>query len=371
MGTHFPVQSSRAAVADVRCRAGFLLVCGCPRSGTTLLAEQLSQRLDVALPIETHFVPSFARASSLWGGRGRFDSARVRSALAAYTRILHFRGTRFRSPERLLPYSILPAIESTESTGEDLSSLLHAIFRQYATAAGRVYYGDKSAPYDPEDLSWYSAGVEGLKIVHLVRDGRDVCLSWRSQWFGPSSVAEAAWNWRRHVLRRRRWGRANPGRYLEVRYEDFVHDPDAITTMISAFAEIPRLSAESRHSILADAIGDEPTHTKLKSPPDAGGVGRWRTAMPKSDQALFDWIAGDTLEACGYSREMFPTPAITVAKMGLRSAVGMLRRYLTTTYYLRRARGLMPLALGISQHLGVFLPLVRLVDPTARSGSSR
>jgi hypothetical protein len=62
------------------------------------------------------------------------------------------------------------------------------------------------------------------RIVHIIRDGRDVVRSLLAQQWGPENVAEGAREWRA-AIETARAGAGGSSRYLEVRYEDLHADP--------------------------------------------------------------------------------------------------------------------------------------------------
>src|SRR3954464_15852129 len=62
------------------------------------------------------------------------------------------------------------------------------------------------------------------RIVHIIRDGRDVVRSLVAQQWGPASVAAAAHEWRA-AIEAARAGADGSERYLELRYEDLRPDP--------------------------------------------------------------------------------------------------------------------------------------------------
>jgi hypothetical protein len=111
-------------------------------------------------------------------------------------------------------------------------------------------------------------GVE-LRVLHLVRDPRAAAFSWRRRrgLDGPGDdrlmsrppVAKAAllwlvWNATAALL----WRRS--GRYLRVRYEDFVADPAGVTRQIADFAGVSGVAFEGSTVHMA------PTHAVAGNP---------------------------------------------------------------------------------------------------------
>src|SRR4051794_6424302 len=80
------------------------------------------------------------------------------------------------------------------------------------------------SPMDTDVLELIGEVYPDATIVHTIRDGRDVARSLVSQDWGPSSIAEAAREWRDAVELARRAGAALE-HYHEVRYEQLLADP--------------------------------------------------------------------------------------------------------------------------------------------------
>src|SRR5262249_30235846 len=116
-----------------------------------------------------------------------------------------------------------------------------ALFDLYGLKRGKRLVGDKTPGY-ARNLDTLHALWPSAKFVHLIRDGRDVCLSvlswqrargWKegqglarfSAWAELPLCAAALW-WDWHVrLAREAGGAFEPGVYAELRYEDLVADP--------------------------------------------------------------------------------------------------------------------------------------------------
>jgi hypothetical protein len=145
----------------------------------------------------------------------------------------------------------------------------------------------------------------GARVIEVVRDGRDVCVSMRMQaltvdW-PPSTLAAQVDAWTKAVERGRAL-RDDPelsDRVRLVRYEDLKADPQG---QIAALLEFTGLDAGPQ--LLADivdradfrhhrATGDG-RHTRRGEPGD------WRNHFTAADEALFRERAGAVFEAAGY-----------------------------------------------------------------------
>ena len=327
----------------------FVLICGCPRSGTYLLATELGTQLDVAIPVESHFIPHFRRFQSLWRPlENPRRAAELLSAIAAFTRIWLAYGVRSNGAAALRAASVLAGFDSVEPRSS-YPALVTAIFANYAKAKNAAYYGDKSAPFHPDDLFALDEVIEHLRVIHIVRDGRDVALSWCQEWFGPANIAEAAILWRRHIRNHRNWGHANPERYLEVRYEDFIRQPSALWPVVCGFLGlVPTTGYSTATHALRQSLLSEPTHRRLKRQPDPGNTGKWREAMSPVDCARFERLAGHELQLLGYETAISPLSRPTTMDR-LRGGVNAVRRLFSPNHSLRQLRSVLPVILWLLQ----------------------
>jgi len=325
----------------------FIIIHGCPRSGTYLLVQQLQQYFDVAIPVETHFIVQFGRFIGLWGNLEKpTNRRRLLRAIEAYLRIWTVRGIRSAAPERQVDYSLIPAIEGAEIDAPDYAGMLHEIFARFSDMHEGRAYGDKSAPYEPVDPYVYDRTPGGIKVIHLVRDGRDVCVSWRKQWFGPKTVKRAAGQWTRYVALGRRWGDDNPERYLEISFEDLIRRNAEVREKLGRFLGLAE-NEEPRTGKIGEVMSQDQSHVRLGQTPDAGAIGQWRSQMGLKEQKVFMNAAGETLRQCGYDTEIVEDHEVFEARAS--------RLILPITgwrnWVLRRLRGGMPLGIRVLQFL--------------------
>jgi hypothetical protein len=159
---------------------------------------------------------------------------------------------------------------------------------------GHVAFADRILDAFPES-----------KVVEVVRDGRDVCVSLEKQaltlrW-PPTKREDQIRLWRRAVERGERlhaddrWA----GRVLRVRYEDLHADPVDEVLRLYGFLGLPVDEQD------AAAIVEQTSITRFADRTDGrhrrkGAVGDWRTALSADDVALIEREAGDLLRRVGY-----------------------------------------------------------------------
>jgi Sulfotransferase family len=152
------------------------------------------------------------------------------------------------------------------------------------------------------------------RIVHIIRDGRDVVRSLLAQRWGPDSVADGAREWRASIETAR--AGAHPDRYLEVRYEDLHADP---LTRISGLYRWLGLTVGD--AVLERALAEAKVERNLDPRGTPAGAGKWRSVLTPEDLEAFEEVAGDLLhDDLGYPR------AAALGSRPRRGLRGRLRR---------------------------------------------
>lgn len=270
-------------------RPVFPFFVGSGRSGTTLFGIIFDAHPDLAVAHEAHFVADLAvRRPQLLSA---FDADSYLAGLEANSNF-----QRLEVPSA--------AVRSAVSGVTTYSDAVRATFSVLAGQRGKRLYGDKTPGYLVH-IPMLARLFAEARFVHIVRDGRDVALAYveRPEW-GPTTIGAAAWNWRSRLTRARRAGRAlGPGRYVEVRYEALVSDPEPTVREVCAFLGISfhpeMLDHTGRGRELSRRAGTPEAFTSL-SRPITPGLRDWRSQMSPAEVGLFEAVAGDLLTELGY-----------------------------------------------------------------------
>lgn len=192
--------------------------------------------------------------------------------------------------------------------------VMQALYQSYAEACGKSCFGDKT-PLHIQYLDLLEHAFPGAQYVHIVRDGRNAALSYdemarrpRFSWMFPQGLGDFAVRWRREVLGARRFGNTiAAGRYIELRYEDLVREPEAKLRELTSFLGLgfEPVMLEYHRKVDGRRLLN---HKRLAEPPTLGGSD-WRKQMRRVDMERFETLAGDLLEALGYER-VFPNPSL-------------------------------------------------------------
>jgi hypothetical protein len=270
----------------------FPFIVGSGRSGTTLLQAILSTHPDLAIVHESQFI-SRVRSRPRWT-RTSFD---VDAAVDAITRSPDFR--RMNVPVHAV------RAELADRATTDFGDLVRAIFRVFASERGKSRYGDKTPGYVLH-IDTLARLLPESRFIHVVRDGRDVALSYLATQFGPATIPDGALYWKRRVSRGRASGeRLGPERYMEIQYEVLVRDPEAVVRSVCRFIAIDyddrMLRFHEDGARVRSETADPSAHQNLMRPitvPEQG----WQDRLSPAEVAIFDALAGGTMERFGYPR---------------------------------------------------------------------
>ncbi|HEV3486245.1 MAG TPA: sulfotransferase [Vicinamibacterales bacterium] len=289
-------------------------IVGSARSGTTMLRLMLNAHPEVAVPPESRFITEMHHSLAFGTGSGTgVDPDRFLGALE--------RHRRFQTWD--LPVAAVAAEIAELDGAPTYADAIAAAFRAYARAQGKTRWGDKTPRY-VEDIPLLAELWPEARFIHLIRDGRNVALSYADVSFGPKTVGRAARLWASRVSSGCSAGRAlGPERYLEVRYEDLVEDAAGQVKVICGFLDLefdPGMldyTERARGSVLPRAAVYNPN---VMQPPTQTRA--WQTSMPASHVAAFEAVAGELLSDLGYERR-FPSPGIAESLLGRLGAAGL------------------------------------------------
>jgi sulfotransferase family protein len=276
-----------------------VIVLGVGRSGTTLLRVMLDRSSELAIPYESFFVLPLAHRH---GRRPRLDA--FLDDVGRFPQLREWGAT---------PDDVRTRLREGMTTGEAIA----AVFDVHAELRGKARWGDKTPLY-MQHLPLLERLFPDAVWVHLVRDGRDAALSFLGlpegfsgrTWAQPRTVAQFAARWRVEIEAARRLGRDAGNRYLELRYEDLVAEPERELRRVCEHASLPWEPGMLEH-VGKSEVARMPEHRNIAQPPTPG-LRDWRSQMRPEDALAFEQVAGDVLRSAGYdlieSGARYPTP---------------------------------------------------------------
>ena len=268
---------------------GPLFVVGMPRSGTKLLRDLLNQHPQIGIPAaESEFLADWARRWPSFGDLSRPDA--------------------FRSFAQRVSGSAYFVFLAEEQGQRVDVAMWHATCRDYSLAGvfealmrldggvgpdGPGVWGDKSPGYIlriPLLDQLFPAG----RVIHIVRDCRDYAVSIRKAW--GKDPLRAAQRWHDRVSLAQSDGQhLGPQRYLELRYEDLLGDPEATLRRAAAFVGADYDPAMITLDRPSENLGDARGQARIVR----SNAEKWRDMDPAL-RGHIEAIAGETLTALGY-----------------------------------------------------------------------
>ena len=269
-----------------------VFVLGCPRSGTTVLYHMLLSAGNFAVYRAESNVFSVLQPRF-----GDLRSERNRRNLMRYW---------LRS--KLFRVSGLEAEAIQEKIlrdGHGAGGFLRILMEEAARLQGVERWADCT----PDHLLYMreiKREIPDALFVHIIRDGRDVALSYAKQgwsypfpWDHNQQVAVAGLYWEWIVSKGRVFGRALARDYYELHYEDLVETPRETLRGLGDFVG-QELDYDRIQQVGIGSV-HEPNSSFATGP---GGsfhpVRRWAEQMSSEQLASFEALVGDFLRELGY-----------------------------------------------------------------------
>ncbi len=248
-----------------------IFVVGCQRSGTTLMRLILDSHPNISCGPETRFLADLE----------------------------HLTG---QSWERLSHYGF-----TKDYWLGQVAAMFDAIKRDYARRDGKTRWADKTPLY-ALSLDFIGQLFPTCQVIHVIRDGRDVVASHRDRW-GYVSALKAVSKWPRYVHTARAAGAAlSPGRYLEVRYERLVGEPEKTLRELLTFLDEPWDPGVLEHDRQPHDVPDgyrRLASARRRSAGEPGAIYRSRVGAHRREldpflRLLCRVVDGRTLRELGY-----------------------------------------------------------------------
>jgi len=258
-------------------------IMGCPRSGTTLVAQILDSHSRVAVYLETNYYPLF-RPDLDWYGDLR-QASNLNRLTTNLLEAIRVQGVTPPEIEEFQKALVAPNFEGV------LTTLLHL----YARQQGKIRSGEKT-PMHYRYLSEILEKFPQSPVIFLMRDPRDTVRSMQKAF--SQSVASATRTWNEAYLH---YSQSSRPVHL-VRYEDLVQEPFRVVkemcallgepyepTMFRFYERIPEYLRAITHIDLS----------KLSSPVAASSIGKFRE-MPADDIKQIEATCAVGMEAMDY-----------------------------------------------------------------------
>lgn len=249
---------------------GLVVIGGAPRSGTTLLRTLLGRHPAIAsLPETTVFL------------------------------------RRISPPAEIARRLGWPAAEIAhwQRSSRSQVAFIERLAAEVRARSGKPVWAEKT-PLNVLRFGFARRAFPRAKLVHILRDGRDVACSLRHKpfakldgaaWDSPAAALRCGVQWRACV-RAGLSHRGDPG-YWELRYEDLVRRPEPVLRALLGFLELPW----SDRLLVAAETGADADARRAAGPVAADAIGRWRGELSAAQCAALEPLIGPLLETLGYA----------------------------------------------------------------------
>jgi Sulfotransferase family len=267
-----------------------VFVIGCSRSGTTLLYHMLLSSGNFAVYrmesqvfnlLEPRFRPLTRAANRRKMLKVWYDS-------------------RLYSRTGLTPAEVEPRVMAECRSGGDF---LRIVMEEMCRNQGVERWAETT----PDHLLYISEikrTIPDALIIHVIRDGRDVALSWEKKAqirrlpldrLRPAMAAGIYWEW--IVSKGQAAGEKLGADYLELHYEDLVLRPKEVLAQVEPFIE-HRLDYEQITRVAIGSVAAPNTAFKGES---RSPIARWKTDLTVPELEKLESLIGKSLARFGYS----------------------------------------------------------------------
>lgn len=271
-------------------KKGPIFIVGSPRSGTSLLSKIISNHSKIGIPFESHVYPRLYPWKKCYGNISiNKNKERIAEDIV--------------NLEPVKKWKKLPDVrEVVENIG---GGSFHDAFGGFMEAwlhkIGKDRWGEKT-PHNVFFGREISEGFPNSKFIHIVRDGRDVAISWKKVRFGPEHFYSISNLWRDHVKKAENIkNKVSKDRFHEVKYEDILKSPKSSIRKICAFLDE---SFDSKMMNFYKESGSYPTDDRnernLSRPLLRDNMNKWVSDISARNLRIVESVAGETLERHGY-----------------------------------------------------------------------
>lgn len=283
-----------------------VFVLGCDRSGTTLLSLLLSQSPDLHMTLESGFIPDLYEKKDAYGdlstSKQRWFFIRDLQTTNATSNTIAF--DIFELTEEQAEESVKKAAPT------DYAGAIDALFSKTAEQHDKPRWGNKTPKY-VHHIDLLTNLFPDAKIIHLIRDPRDVAASIkRVGW--THTIKEAAQFWNERVTDGLQGRELSNDTYYELKYESLLENPsttlqqiynwldiDFTNEVIEQYREDRDRTSITKHEELFDLIG---------KPIDPSRAYAWKKSMSKADIAEIEQVNKELIQELDYELSGYRIP---------------------------------------------------------------
>jgi len=279
-----------------------VFIVGAPRSGTTLLSAMLAAHSTLSCGPETHF---FRRLAGVDADL-LCDPQTWPEPAAEFICSIRHSGYGGQSGKTLLEkYGITrdEVISYLENQEPSIAAILASITAQYMAGMDKQRWVEKTPdhlPFAPIIRRYFPQSP----IIRIVRDPRDVALSFMKVPWVAQSFLEALFFWKKQDERSHAFFASDEYAHT-LRYEDLISSPVKELEALCRFIGVAFAPGMLDTARTGKQVNNRNVSWKAKAsqPLDASRIEVWRNALTPEENQLAEAILGARLAAYEYPRE--------------------------------------------------------------------
>lgn len=274
-----------------------VFIVGAGRSGTTLLQQMLDHHPNLAFPWESHFLPIVHGCLKSFGDLNVYENrVRLMRDINHYVQV----SWRERQNEEWIEGLEAAIPELAKDAAPSYPGVVDAIFSFFARKRNKARWGDKTPGYItcvPLILELFPQA----KVLHIIRDGRDVVSSILPLSFGPNTAYLAARRWKHLIERGLECAQKWPERVMTLHYETLIDDPEKQLRQICDFiGEEFHPDMLNYHKDSSKRVPRHTIHANVAKPVNKSRCGRWKKDLSPRQARIVEAIIAPQLAKLGY-----------------------------------------------------------------------
>lgn len=288
-----------------------MLMCS-ERSGSNLISRMMGAHPEICSPAPSHLIRILAENRCRYGDLHR--DVEWERLLQDAVDLLR---TQLGSWRRTWT---LPDLLQTVPQRSLVALVRHLFFAEAeASGCSRLFIKEN---HIYRYLPFLQRAFTGMQIIYLVRDPRDMALSWKNSSVLRGDVVRATRIWQEDQCRGLQvMGYLESGVDLhQLSYEDLVSEPTAQLEQVCDVLHVRPDPAMLEFHRDGDAISAS-TRTgdweNLEKPLMKANFGKYRTGLAPNEIALVETVCGDVMDVFGYVREIDEPPTLAALEAEL------------------------------------------------------
>lgn len=260
-----------------------VFIIGSGRNGSTILASILNNHPALFFPPEQYILPYAIMKWHLYR-----HSSWEKFSNNIINDFLDSNKTQFWNFSDLKIKQLRKTIHELRNENRNVANLIEIIFTQYYNNKSNelIYFGDQS-PLTTQFIPYVINEFKESKFIFLIRDARDVILSYSKFLNNPASNPKyAAWKWNDSIKSYQWLIKHKKKQVILVKYENLVNEPDKELKRIIKFLGLDHnkslLDYDPQKKIIEMGSIDLPHHVNLSRPINNSSIGKWKTELNKN-----------------------------------------------------------------------------------------